>query len=64
MLTLPVLAFLAWMPADCRRIKKNLRAAQRGEPRRLWIPLIPAHADADLPVLRIPRLKPRSPGVK
>src|SRR5215472_3765255 len=35
------LRFFRRMPADCRRIKQNLGALQRGEPRALGIPLIP-----------------------
>ena len=46
------------MPADRGRIKQNLRAAQRGQPRRFRIPLVPANADADLPVRGRPGLKP------
>ena len=46
-----------WMPADRRWIENDLRAAQRGEPRRFGIPLVPANADADFAVLRLPRLK-------
>ena len=49
--------FLARMPADCRWIKNNLCAAQRGQSRRLRIPLVPANADADLPARSVPRLK-------
>src|SRR5207249_1591462 len=47
--------FLARMPADRRREKKNLRAAQRSEPRAFGIPLVPADADADARELRLPR---------
>ena len=36
--------FFRGMPADRGGIKKNLRAVQRREPRRLRIPLVPANA--------------------
>ena len=49
-----VLAFLAGMPADGGGIEEDLRAAQRGEARRLGIPLVPADADADPAVPRLP----------
>ena len=49
--------FLGWMPADGCRIKNNFRAAQRGQPRRLGIPLVPANAHADLSLGRFPCLK-------
>src|SRR5205085_4292801 len=49
--------FLAWMPADRGRIKNNLGAAQRRQPRRFRIPLVPANADADLAALCFPCLK-------
>src|SRR5215470_13753727 len=49
--------FLARMPADRRWIKNNLRAAQRRQPRRFRIPLVPANAHAELAALCVPRLK-------
>src|SRR5216117_2875828 len=49
--------FLARMPADRRWIKNNLCAAQRGQSRRLRIPLIPANADADFAARCVPRSK-------
>src|SRR5207248_6780405 len=49
--------FLARMPADCRWIKNNLRAVQGSQPRGFWIPLVPAHADADLAVRSVPGLE-------
>jgi peptidyl-prolyl cis-trans isomerase B (cyclophilin B) len=55
----PVVRLFLRMPADCGRIEKNLRAAQRGEPGRFRIPLVPAHADADAGKLCIPGLKPK-----
>ena len=59
MLRLAEFFFLARMPADRRRIKKNFRAAQRGQARRFRIPLVPANADADFPVRGCPRLEIR-----
>ena len=50
-----VLRFFAGVPADGGGEKKNLRAGQRGQPRGLGIPLIPADADADFRVARLPR---------
>ena len=52
-----VFFLLARMPADRRRIKKDLRAAQCGQPRGFRIPLVPADADADLPVRGLPGLE-------
>src|ERR1043166_2812472 len=52
-----VLFFLAWMPTDRCRIKKNLRAAKGGEPRRFRIPLVPTNADADFSVRGRPCLE-------
>ena len=54
-LALAILRFFAGMPADGRGEKENLRASQRGQPRGLGIPLVPADADADLRKLRLPR---------
>ena len=45
------------MPADRRRVKENLSAAERGQPRGFRIPLVPANADADFAVLGRPRLE-------
>src|SRR5262249_5840049 len=47
------------MPADCRRIKNNLGTAQCSQPRGFGIPLVPANADPDFAVLRLPCLKPK-----
>src|SRR5260221_10884769 len=43
------------MPADTCRIKNHLSAAERGNPRSLRIPLVPAdlHADARIPRIEI-----------
>src|ERR1700730_4547252 len=41
------------MPADCRWIKKNVRAAQARQPRSLRMPLVPAHQHADAGESRI-----------
>src|SRR6266550_7530638 len=57
MLRLSKFLFLTRMPADCGWIKENLRATQRGQSRRLRIPLVPANADADLSARSVPRLK-------
>src|SRR6476620_1998810 len=46
------------MPTDRRWVKQDLGAAERGQPRRFRIPLVPANADPNLPVLRGPRLEP------
>ena len=54
MLRRAIFFFLGRVPADRGRIKKNLRAAQRGQPRRFRIPLVPANADADISALRRP----------
>jgi hypothetical protein len=48
---------LARMPADRRRIKQNLRAAQCGQAGGFRIPLVPANADADLSMRGRPRLE-------
>ena len=45
------------MPADGRRIKNDFRATQRSQSRRFRIPLVPANADADLPVRGWPGLE-------
>src|SRR6185437_6321762 len=50
-----VFPFLARMPANGSRIKKNLCALQRGEARGLGVPLVPADQHADAGVLRLPR---------
>src|SRR5439155_19737170 len=44
--------FLARIQADCRWIKNNLRAIHGSQPRGFWIPVVPAHSDADLAVRR------------
>ena len=41
------LVFLGRVPADGSGIEEHLRALQRGEPRALGIPLVPAHERAD-----------------
>src|SRR5205814_3424814 len=46
--------FLARMPADCRRIKNNLCAAQCGQSCGFRIPLVPANADADFATRSVP----------
>src|SRR5256712_791988 len=38
------------MPADSRRIEKNLRALQARQPRAFRIPLVPADQDADVAI--------------
>src|SRR6266851_4273587 len=38
---------LARMPANCRRVENDLRAAQCSQARSFWIPLVPANADTD-----------------
>ena len=50
----PYCAFSAGVPADGGGVKKHLRAAQGGEPGGLGIPLIPADADADGGMPRVP----------
>src|SRR2546423_14443324 len=50
------------MPADCRRIKNNLRTAQCSQPRCFGIPLVPANADPDFAVPGVPRLEPKVAG--
>src|SRR5581483_586396 len=55
MLGLAVLPFLRRMPADSRGIKEHLRPAQRYQPRRLRIPLIPADQRADASELCVKR---------
>ena len=49
--------FLARMPADCRRIKNNLCAAQSGQSCSFRIPLVPANTDADPAPRSVPRSK-------
>src|SRR6266581_3491576 len=49
--------FFARMPADCRWIKNDFRAAQRRQSRRFRVPLVPANADANFSLWRWPRLK-------
>src|SRR5260370_18717242 len=41
------------MPAEGGGIKKNIRAAQAGEARAFWIPLVPADQHADPAVPRV-----------
>ena len=62
MLSFAVFLFLARMPADGRRIEKNLRALHRCESRGFGIPLIPADEHADLAVARLPSLEPKIAG--
>ena len=45
------------MPADGGRIKQDFGAPEGGQARRFGIPLIPAHADANVSALRFPALK-------
>src|SRR5216117_3129547 len=59
MLRLSKFLFLTRMPADCRWIKNNLRAVQGSQPRRLRIPLVPAHADTNFAPCCVPRLEPK-----
>ena len=49
------LRLLARMPADTGRIKNHLSTPERGDPRSLRIPLVPAnlHADASVPGVEI-----------
>src|SRR5439155_17990903 len=49
------LFFFTRMPADGRRVEENFRALQRGQTRRFGIPLVPANADANFGVARLPR---------
>src|SRR6476661_681185 len=56
------LLLLARMPANCRRIKNDFGTAQRGQPRRFGIPLVPANADSYFAMLGVPRLKPKVAG--
>src|SRR5436853_772257 len=53
-LYLAVFFFLTRMPADGGRVKENLRALQRGQARRFGIPLVPANADTNFRVTRLP----------
>src|SRR5437867_4944040 len=62
MLGISELLLFRGMPADCRRIKNNLRTAQCSQSRRFGIPLVPANADPDFAVLGVPRLEPKVPG--
>src|SRR4030095_11373595 len=57
MLRLAKLLLLFWMPADRGRIKNDLRAAQRSQTRRFWIPLVPANADTEISARCFPALK-------
>ena len=43
---------LVELPADRRRVEEHLRAAERGQPRGLGEPLVPAHQHADARVAR------------
>ena len=52
-----VFLFFSRMPADGRRVKKDLRALQCGEPRGFRIPLVPANQHADFAVARLPGLE-------
>src|SRR5260370_33751120 len=47
------LRFFVRMPADAGGIKNYVRAAERGDPRSLRIPLVPADLHADARVLRV-----------
>src|SRR6478609_10248482 len=57
MLSFPKFLLLLRMPADRSRIKNNLRAAQRSQARRFWIPLVPANADTEISARCFPALK-------
>ena len=52
-----VLFFLVRMPADGRRIKQNVCASKRRQPRAFRVPLIPADQSSDLPYADIERAK-------
>ena len=54
-LAFAVFFFLARMPADGGRIKKDLRALHRGQPRGFGIPLVPANQHADFSVTCVAR---------
>src|SRR5207249_5577893 len=58
-LGLALLWRLGVVPADRRRIEKDLRATQRSQPRTFGKPLVPTHQDADPGVTRLKRLKPQ-----
>ena len=62
MLCLSELLLLARMPADCSRIKNNLGAAKRSQPRRLRVPLVSANAHANVAALSFPGGKSEVPG--
>ena len=49
------------VPADCCRIKNDLRAVQRRQARRFRIPLVPADANTNLALCCGPRLKTKVP---
>src|SRR5437868_15531866 len=53
MLAVAILSLLARMPTNGSRIKKNLRARQRRQPRAFGIPLIPTDQRADFAVIRV-----------
>src|ERR1700743_1971321 len=49
--------FLVRMPADCRRIEKNICALQRGEPRAFRIPLVPTDESSHAAIFSIKSLE-------
>ncbi len=53
-----VLGFLRRVPADRRRIAQDVRPLERGEPRTLRVPLVPAYESADAPDRGVERPKP------
>src|SRR5262245_13023757 len=61
MVPLSKFPFPTLVPADCRWIKNNLCATQRGQSRCLRIPLVPANTDADLAARSVPRLESEIP---
>ena len=56
-LAFAVFFFLAGMPADGGRVKKDLRALHGREPRGFGIPLVPADQHADFSVARLPGIE-------
>src|SRR6185503_18999562 len=53
--------FLVRMPADCRRIEKNICALQSGKARAFRIPLVPADESAHAAIFRVEGLKTEIP---
>ncbi len=56
-LRVPVLRLLGRVPANGRRIEKNIRALQRCKPSTLGIPLVPAHQRSKFAEIGFERLK-------